>query len=115
MSELIDRTQLENLEHLLKQWDDACRASLEHGTPQNNHTADVLAGTLAGYVRPLFDTLQEISRRSDVLRLFEGCDELNEDTHEENERMLLGALDTISEIARGVFDEDGGAVEGFGQ
>jgi len=105
MTELIDKTYLEHIEPLLKNWNDACRAALEHNTPENNHAADVLAGVLAGYVRPLFDTLQEISLKSDVGRLFEGCDELNEETHEANEQMLTSALDTVNAIARGVYEE----------
>jgi hypothetical protein len=105
MDELISSAHLQKIERLLKQWNDACRAALEHNTPENNHAADVLAGVLAGYVRPLVNTLQEIRRRSDVGELFDGHDELNEDTHEGNEKLLTGALDRVNEMARGVFED----------
>lgn len=105
MDELISSDHLKNIERLLKQWNDACRAALEHNTPENNHAADVMGGVLAGYVRPLVNTLTEIARRSDVGELFDGHDELNEDTHEANEKLVTGALDTVNEIARGVYED----------
>lgn len=106
MDEFIDRDHLQKIERLLTQWNDACRAALEHNTSENNRAADVLAGVLAGYVRPLYNTLQEISRCSDVGELFDGHDELNEDTHEGNEKLVTGALDYVNELARGVYVDE---------
>ena len=106
MYEFIDEYHLKNIEIVLKKWNDACHEALEHNTPENNHKADVYAGIVAGYVRPLFDTLQAIRDKSDIGRLFEGSDELNEDTHAENEMVLTDAMDTINKIARGVFEDE---------
>jgi len=106
MDELISSEHLKSIQRLLTQWNDACRAALEHNTPENNHAAYVLGGVLAGYVRPLVNTLEEIARCSDVGELFDGHDELNEDTHEGNEKLVTGALDHVNEIARGVYVDD---------
>lgn len=103
--EYLDDIQLKVLRKLKHQWNDACRDALEHNTPENNHKADVLAGMVAGYVAPLLSMLDAISKSSDVGELFDGHDELNEDTHEANEQLLTGALDCINAITRGKYED----------
>lgn len=105
MTELIDKSQIGHMQLILVAWREAMENSIKDNTPESQQRATGLSIILAGYARLLYNTLQEISFKSDVGYLFEGCDELNDETHEANEQALLGAMDVINQIARGVFDE----------
>lgn len=61
--------------------------------------------TLRAQNRELRETLEDIHRSSDVGLLFDGHDELNEYTHEDNEKLVTDALDYINEAARKALEE----------